>query len=62
MEEILAEIGDGIMATQQQPHPNKAALNALDQLQALLRERGVDLAGWEQAMKAEWTGKEQSDE
>ena len=33
------------MAIQQQPHPNKAALNALDQLQALLRERGVDLAG-----------------
>ena len=34
-----------------------AALDALDQLQASLRERGVDRAGWEQAVRDERKGR-----
>jgi hypothetical protein len=49
MEEILAEIGDGIMATQQQAPAGKNALDALDRLQVSLRERRVGLAEWERA-------------
>ena len=41
------------MSIQQQAPANKAVLNALDRLQASLRERGVNLAGWEQAVKTE---------
>ena len=53
----LRKIGDGIMVTQQQPYANWAVFDALDQLQASLRERGVDLVGWEQAVKAERKGR-----
>lgn len=45
------------MIAHQQPHPNKSVLNALEQLQASLRERGVDLDGWEQAVRIERKGR-----
>ena len=43
------------MATQQQAPANRAMLEALNRLQASLREREVDLAWWEQVVKAERT-------
>ena len=39
------------------PMKGKAELVALDRLQASLREREVDLAWWEQAVKAERKGR-----
>ena len=45
------------MSIQQQVPANRAMLEALDRLQASLRERGIDLAWWEQVVKAERTGK-----
>lgn len=45
------------MITHQQPYPNKFVLNVLDQLQVSLRERGIDLDGWGQAVKIERKGR-----
>lgn len=41
------------IAARQETPANTAALEALDRLQASLRARRVDLAGWERAMKDE---------
>ena len=61
MEGILAEIRDGIATAHQQLPVDKAALDALNRLQAALHLRKIDLAGWAQDVKTERTRKERND-